>query len=61
MAKLDYSKGYKYAHDFDNNFIDQQFLPDQLTDIKFYEPGENAAEEKLNSFLKARWTTKYGK
>ena len=61
MAKLDYGKGYKYAHDFDNNFIDQQFLPDQLTDIKFYEPGENAAEEKLNSFLKARWTTKYGK
>jgi len=61
MAKLDYGKGYKYAHDFDNNFVEQQFLPDQITDIKFYEPGENAAEEKLNSFLKARWATKYGK
>lgn len=59
MAKLDYGKGYQYAHDFENNFVEQQFLPDKLLDIKFYEPGSNAAEDKLNSFLKARWATKY--
>ncbi len=61
MAKLDYGKGYKYAHDFENNFVEQQFLPDLITNIIFYEPGQNAAEEKFNSFLKERWATKYGK
>jgi len=60
MKQLGYGKDYQYAHDFEQNFVDQEYLPEQISNIKFYEPGKNAAEEKLTAFLKARWTTKYG-
>lgn len=60
MKQLGYGKDYQYAHDFEQNFVDQEYLPEQISNIKFYEPGKNAAEEKLIAFLKARWTTKYG-
>lgn len=60
MKDLDYGKEYKYAHDFASNFVEMEFLPEEIKQTKFYEPGNNSNEEKLRSFLKARWKTKYG-
>ena len=60
MKELDYGKNYKYAHDYDGNFVDQEFLPDELKGTSFYEPGNNKREEDLLRFLKSRWKEKYG-
>ena len=60
MRDLDYGKGYQYAHDFENNFAEQEYLPDRLKGQKFYEPGANARENELRRFLKERWKDKYG-
>jgi putative ATPase len=59
MKELEYGKEYKYAHQFEDNFIHQEYLPDALKDTKFYEPGHNAREEEMRKFLKARWKEKY--
>lgn len=59
MKDLDYGGGYKYAHDFPNNFIEVEFLPDDLKGAKFYEPGHNLREEKFREMLKKRWKNKY--
>lgn len=59
MKELDYGKNYKYAHDFENNFVEQEFLPDKIKGTKFYEPAENARENEHRKFLKARWKNKY--
>ena len=59
MKDLDYGKGYRYAHDFENNFAAQEFLPDRIAGMKFYEPGNNARERELRHFLKERWKEKY--
>ena len=60
MENLNYGKGYKYAHQYENNFIDLEFLPEQISNTKFYEPGINAKENELRRFLKERWKEKYG-
>jgi putative ATPase len=60
MKEMDYGKDYKYAHSFENNFVDMEFLPDQIKGTKFFEPGKNAREEELRSFLKKLWKEKYG-
>ena len=60
MKTLDYGKGYKYAHQYDQHFIDQEFLPEEIKGTRLYEPGENAREKTLRSFLKDRWKDKYG-
>lgn len=60
MKDLGYGKDYKYAHDYENNFVTVEFLPDQLRGTAFYNPGENARENEHRSFLKARWKEKYG-
>lgn len=59
MKQLDYGSGYKYAHDFENNFAFQEFMPTELVDHKIYEPGKNAREEEQRKFLKMRWKEKY--
>ena len=59
MKQLDYGSGYKYAHDFENNFAFQEFMPAELVDHRIYEPGKNAREEEQRKFLKARWKDKY--
>lgn len=59
MKDLDYGKGYQYAHDFKNQFVDQEFLPDEISSTKFYEPGENPKEKNIRDFLKIRWKDKY--
>ncbi len=60
MKNLDYGKNYKYAHSYDNNFILQQFLPDEIKNSKFYDPGKNAREDEIRKFLKERWKDEYG-
>jgi putative ATPase len=60
MKNLDYGKGYKYSHDFDNNFALQEFLPDEIKGKKFYEPGKNAREDELRKYLRTLWKDKYG-
>ncbi len=60
MKNLDYGKHYQYAHDYDNNFAAQEYLPDELSGTAFYQPGKNAREEELRKWLKTRWKEKYG-
>jgi len=59
MKDLDYGKGYQYAHDYRNNFVAMEFMPDKIRETKFYEPGRNAREEELRSYLKKLWDKKY--
>ena len=59
MKDLGYGKGYMYAHDFKDQFADQEFLPDEISGTKFYEPGENPKEKNIRDFLKFRWKDKY--
>ncbi|MEY2924195.1 MAG: hypothetical protein RLZZ337_743 [Bacteroidota bacterium] len=60
MKNLDYGKGYKYAHDFDDNFAELEFLPDAVAGTKLYVPGNNASEQKLQERLRLLWKDKYG-
>ncbi|MBD0288006.1 MAG: replication-associated recombination protein A [Flavisolibacter sp.] len=60
MKSLGYGKNYKYAHDYEGNFIEQEFLPDEIAGTAFYEPGATPREEELRKFLRSRWKDKYG-
>ncbi|HTM66819.1 MAG TPA: replication-associated recombination protein A [Flavipsychrobacter sp.] len=60
MKKLNYGKGYKYAHDYPGNFVDQEFLPDAIQGTKLYNPGNNATEARLRDYLRNCWKDKYG-
>jgi putative ATPase len=59
MKKMGYGKNYKYAHSYEQNFIEQEFLPEQLSGTAFYEPGKNPREEELRKFLRNLWKNKY--
>ena len=60
MKQMDYGKDYKYAHQFENNFVIQDFLPAEIAGRKFYSPQKNAREEEARKFLKERWKDIYG-
>lgn len=60
MKTLDYGKDYKYAHGYENNFIEQEFMPEELSGKTFYMPGDNARENEQRQFLRQRWKEKYG-
>lgn len=60
MKDLNYGKGYKYAHSYENNFTEMEFLPEEIKNTLIYNPGKNAREEEIRKFLKARWNKKYG-
>ena len=60
MKQLDYGKDYQYAHAYDGNFVDQDFMPDGVIGTKLYDPGKNPAEEKLREKLRTNWKDKYG-
>lgn len=60
MKDLNYGKAYKYSHDFPGNFVEQEFLPDEIKGTKLYEPGENARENELRKYLSGKWKGKYG-
>jgi len=59
MKDLGYHKGYKYAHDFEGNFIQDNFLPEEIKGTKFYEPGLNPKEEEIRKRLKGLWKDIY--
>ena len=59
MKDIGYGANYKYAHDYQGNFVDQEFLPAEISGMKFYEPGDNPKERETRRFLAERWK-KYG-
>jgi putative ATPase len=59
MKELGYGDEYKYSHDGAGNFIAQEFLPEQITNQKLYDPGANTREDGIRKFLKNRWGDKY--
>jgi len=60
MKKMDYGKGYQYAHSYPGHFVEQEFLPDQVAGTKLYDPADNAAEAKIRDYLRNCWKEKYG-
>ncbi|SDW66158.1 replication-associated recombination protein A [Flavobacterium degerlachei] len=60
MKELGYGDEYKYSHDYANNFAEQEFLPDELSNKAIYVPGNNSRENTTREFLKNRWKNKYG-
>ena len=60
MKQLDYGKEYKYAHSFEKNFIDLEYLPEKISGKKIYDPGNNARENEIREMLKKFWKDKYG-
>lgn len=60
MKEEGYGKGYKYAHDYPGNFVEQEFMPQEIRNTKLYDPGQNARENELRKRLKAYWKSKYG-
>ncbi len=59
MRQLNYGKDYKYAHDFDNQFVDLEYLPEEIRGSRFFQPGSNPNEDKMQQFLHQRWEEKY--
>ncbi|HNV98821.1 MAG TPA: replication-associated recombination protein A, partial [Chitinophagales bacterium] len=60
MKELNYGKAYKYAHDFEGNFANLEFMPEAITGRKIYDPGNNTREQEVRKFLRERWKDKYG-
>jgi putative ATPase len=60
MKDMDYGKNYQYSHLGENNFLEQEYLPDEIKGTTFYTPQKNAREEELKKFLHERWKGKYG-
>lgn len=59
MKDLNYGKNYKYAHDFENNFVEQDYLPPEVKNKRFWEPQQNVAENKIVDWLKRLWKNRY--
>ena len=59
MKDLGYGENYMYTHNSDNNFSLQEFLPDEISGTKIYEPGNNVRENKFRETLKNNWKNKY--
>jgi putative ATPase len=60
MKKQGFGKGYKYSHSYPNHFAEQEFLPEEISGKKFYDPASNASEEKSRQYLRLLWKDKYG-
>lgn len=59
MKDMDYGKEYQYAHSYEGNFVNTEFLPQEISGTQFYEPGENATEKKIREGLYKKWKDKY--
>lgn len=55
MKELDYGKEYKYSHDYENNFVKQDFLPKEIKNSRFWEAQNSPAESKLSDWMKKLW------
>ncbi len=58
MKKLGYGKDYKYSHDYENHFVEQDYLPQEIKNKQFYYPTEQGQEKKLKEYLKSVWKNK---
>lgn len=58
MKEIGYGSDYKYAHDFQNHFVEENYLPDELADKQFYFPTEQGQEKKIKEWLKSLWKKK---
>ena len=59
MKELGYGDEYKYSHDYENNFVEQEFLPSEISGTTLFNPSDNARERELKEYLKQRWKNKY--
>jgi len=59
MKDLNYGKEYQYAHSYEGNFVDLEFLPNEISGTKFYDPGDNTTEKKIREQLSKKWKGKY--
>lgn len=59
MKEMDYGKDYQYAHSHQGNFVDMEFLPEEIKGTKLYDPGNNSTENKIREELKRKWKDKY--
>ncbi len=59
MKEMDYGKDYQYAHDYDENFVDQEYLPQALSGKRMYLPQQNTAEQKMALQLRKKWKERY--
>lgn len=59
MKDIGYSQDYHYAHNYEHNFVEQEFLPSNISGLKFYEPQNNPRENELRKYLKNCWKDKY--
>lgn len=59
MKELNYGKEYQYSHNYENNFSNQEFLPEELSGTTFYLPGNNARENEMRKYMKNLWKDKY--
>lgn len=55
MKSIGYGKDYKYAHSYKGNFADQEFMPDEISGIKFYDPSDNPREQEIRKRLTSKW------
>jgi len=60
MKDLSYGKNYQYSHKGEQNFIEQEYLPDTIVNTALYQPQQNSREQEIKKFLKERWKGKYG-
>jgi putative ATPase len=60
MKEIGYGKEYKYSHDYPGNFAPQEYMPEELSGHKFYEPQQNAREQQMRERLRQLWKEKYG-
>jgi len=59
MKELGYGDNYKYSHSYPGNFVEQEFMPEEMSGTKFYEPGNNPAENRITESLKFNWAKRY--
>ncbi len=59
MKDLDYGKNYDYAHSHEGNFVNLEFLPEEIKGTVLYHPGENSTEKKIKEEQKRKWGNKY--
>ncbi|WP_374329233.1 replication-associated recombination protein A [Soonwooa sp.] len=59
MKDMNYGKDYQYAHSHEGNFVDQEFLPEDISGLQFYQPGQNSTEQKIKDQLSKKWGSRY--
>ncbi|MGM0636603.1 MAG: replication-associated recombination protein A [Bacteroidota bacterium] len=60
MKDIGYGDGYKYAHNYPNNFAEEEFMPEEIKGQRLYEPGNNSKEQQIRKRMQLLWKEKYG-